>query len=389
MRGTSSRQLKEATMASRVYVDSPTTTPLPYGLLSVADDRGSGDAHWQQGVEYDSDNCTVTLATAAGYCIAPPGTNAIQTFTVTGVPTGGSYKLTYFGETTTAIPYNATAAQFQAALESTAQINPGDVSVSGNGPYVVTWQGNYASEPMPFPTVTNNLTGGASPNVSIQTTQAGLQNPKSLTYPAATIATDPFTVYLIRACAPVGDVDAQGRAMKMFNGSEQIGVEKGFWSQITKSGAGAVDITPGAGGTITPAIGLAMLEQYAAQHYGGRPTIHCSRGVGSLLGSHQSIERHGNQMETVLGAKVSAGGGYDPQTGPNGAGATSQQAWMFVTGEVSLWKGAAEVHGPTIRQSSVQQNQPVNEWIVMVERTYLTSPDCMIAAIKCAIDTVP
>ena len=42
--------------------------------------------------------------------------NEVQTITVTGSPTGGTYTLTFDGETTSAIPYNATATQVQTAL---------------------------------------------------------------------------------------------------------------------------------------------------------------------------------------------------------------------------------------------------------------------------------
>ncbi|HEY1466379.1 MAG TPA: hypothetical protein VGF11_04935, partial [Acidimicrobiales bacterium] len=59
------------------------------------------------------------------------GTNAQQTVTITGGPTGGTFTLTYAGQTTTAIPYNATAAVVQAALIALTNIGPNDVTVTG------------------------------------------------------------------------------------------------------------------------------------------------------------------------------------------------------------------------------------------------------------------
>lgn len=101
----------------------------------------------------------------------------VQTVTITGSPTGGTYTLTWSGQTTAAIPYNATAAQVKAALEALSNINVGDVAVSG-GPHpgtaiVVTFGGQYLSDDVAQMTATGSLTGGSSPAVAIATTTAG------------------------------------------------------------------------------------------------------------------------------------------------------------------------------------------------------------------------
>lgn len=59
-----------------------------------------------------------------------PGTNEQQTVKVTSA-TGGTFTLTYSGQTTAAIAYNATAAAVQTALEALSNIDPGDVLVAG------------------------------------------------------------------------------------------------------------------------------------------------------------------------------------------------------------------------------------------------------------------
>jgi flagellar hook-associated protein 2 len=45
-------------------------------------------------------------------------------------PDGGTFTLTYRGETTAGIAWNATAAEIQAALEALSTVNPGDITVS-------------------------------------------------------------------------------------------------------------------------------------------------------------------------------------------------------------------------------------------------------------------
>ncbi|MFE0207002.1 hypothetical protein [Streptomyces sp. NPDC058985] len=102
----------------------------------------------------------------------------VQTVTITGGPTGGTYTLTFSGQTTAGIPYNATAAQVKTALEALSNINVGDVAVSG-GPHPgtamsVTFGGQYLSDDVAQMTASAaSLTGGTSPAVNIATATAG------------------------------------------------------------------------------------------------------------------------------------------------------------------------------------------------------------------------
>ena len=71
------------------------------------------------------------------------GVNTIQTHaaavnevidvTLTGSPTGGTFTLTYSGQTTGTIAYNASAATVTSALEALSNIGVGDVSVTASG----------------------------------------------------------------------------------------------------------------------------------------------------------------------------------------------------------------------------------------------------------------
>lgn len=102
----------------------------------------------------------------------------VQTVTITGGPTGGTYTLTFDGATTAAIAYNATAAAVQTALEALSNINPGDVVCAG-GPHpgtavTVTFGGQYAGENVPQMTAASgSLTGGTTPTVTVTTTTGG------------------------------------------------------------------------------------------------------------------------------------------------------------------------------------------------------------------------
>lgn len=108
--------------------------------------------------------------------LAGPGTSEAQTITIAGVPTGGSFTLTYAGQTTGAIGFDATAVAVQAALEALGNLALGDVTVTGGplpaSPVTVTFDsalGNVA-----VMTATPSLTGGTTPTVTIATPSEGV-----------------------------------------------------------------------------------------------------------------------------------------------------------------------------------------------------------------------
>jgi hypothetical protein len=103
-----------------------------------------------------------------------------QTVTITGTPTGGTFTLSYDGQTTAGIAYNANAAAVQSALEALSNIGVGDVTVSGGAlpgtPVVVRFTG--ALERQDVDDMTANgagLTGGSSPAVAVVETQKGVE----------------------------------------------------------------------------------------------------------------------------------------------------------------------------------------------------------------------
>lgn len=102
----------------------------------------------------------------------PGATEEVQTITIDA--TGGTYTLTYAGQTTAAIDWDATAAEVKAALEALSNIGAGDVTVTGDagGPYTVTFGGSLGDTNVAEMTATDSLTGGAG-TVTIATTTGG------------------------------------------------------------------------------------------------------------------------------------------------------------------------------------------------------------------------
>lgn len=106
------------------------------------------------------------------------GTDEVQTITITGGPTGGTYTLTFNSQTTSAIAYNANAAAVQSALEALSNIAPGDITCGGGPhpgtPITVTFDGGaYDGTDVAQMTASGSFTGGTSPAIAVTTTTPG------------------------------------------------------------------------------------------------------------------------------------------------------------------------------------------------------------------------
>ena len=108
--------------------------------------------------------------------LATGGVSEVQSATITGAPTGGTFTLSYSGQTTSGIAFNAAGAAVQTALEALGTIGVGNVTVTGatGGPYTITFIGALAEQDVAQITGSGTgLTGGTSPNITTATTTAG------------------------------------------------------------------------------------------------------------------------------------------------------------------------------------------------------------------------
>ena len=170
--------------------------------IATVDVGTNGGTAWTMPGSVPSRSSTV-LVTSTSY-----STDAVQDITLTGSPTGGTFTLTFGGQTTSAIAYNASAASMQtgAAKLAPTSVGSGNATVSaapsGTG-WEVWFTGTLANSYQNA--ITGNgagLTGGTSSVVSVATISAGGDAGH------AAIVTD-----------PAGDVtrtytDAEGRTVR-------------------------------------------------------------------------------------------------------------------------------------------------------------------------------
>lgn len=112
------------------------------------------------------------------------GTSEVQTLTIGGSPTGGTFKLAFDGYTTAPITWtsvdNTLVAAIDAALEALPNIGTGGVTVaagtlsSGVGTVTITFAGNLAKLVVPPITVANNsLVDATPPTIAVVETTPG------------------------------------------------------------------------------------------------------------------------------------------------------------------------------------------------------------------------
>jgi hypothetical protein len=101
--------------------------------------------------------------------------NEIQTITITGAPTGGTFTLWYAGIMIGPIAYNATAAIVRDAVN--AVLGAGTVTGAGGAlpgtPVTLTFTGEAAGQAHVQMTTSHSLTGGASPAVAVTRSTPG------------------------------------------------------------------------------------------------------------------------------------------------------------------------------------------------------------------------
>lgn len=142
-----------------------------------------GPVSWSGDYEFYARLNALTTLLYAGLGIkavkSPGGTAEVTTLTGTGTISGGTFTITYSAQTTTALPFNATPAQVQSALEALSNIAPGDVTVTsptgtlvGGGVFTLTWGGALLGN-ITAPTADATSLTGSTPGITVATLTGG------------------------------------------------------------------------------------------------------------------------------------------------------------------------------------------------------------------------
>lgn len=178
----------------------------------------------------DSNSTPVELGNKGTACLdlevtAAAGTDEVQSLIVDA--TGGTFTLTYSGQTTAAIDFDATAAEIQAALEALSNIAVGDVTCAGGPvnttPVTITFGGTLDHRNVAA--ITSNagsLTGGAS-TATMATDTAGVDATLAVTVKTCKTADGTFRTVDSFTTVACTDLDAgPATQRKSFTGLDRF-----------------------------------------------------------------------------------------------------------------------------------------------------------------------
>lgn len=370
--------------------------PSRFGLVPWALTPPREDTRWVQGMAWRPERCTSVRSYDA---CASGDVSEVQTVTITGDPTGGTFTLTYAGQTTAGIAFDAVAATVQAALIALSNLALGDVTVSGGPgpatPYVVTFRagmGNVAQ----MTASGASLTGGTAPAVNVATTTPGynLFGPSYGVGPSGTVYYAPQVLRVEDICPVLNSdmSDDEARVRRQAEAVTSWTVARELWTgehsdlnpYDTPEATGQVNarLTGGAGvqeltGTHEPLHALGALEQAARGQLGSLGMdvwIHMPITLVPLM--RDGIVRDGTGLFTKTGARVIADAGY-PGTDPADA-AEAGALWMYATGPV-------EVRTTPVQVGSFV-DQRVNRVEITADRFYAATFDpCVLHGVAVAV----
>jgi hypothetical protein len=201
----------------------------------------------------------------------------------------------------------------------------------------------------------------------------------------------PFIVYSAIRCDTVGLVNWGEERVKKFLydqlvAGEQATVENIFSSQTFGqfpglSGNPAV-VNLGSAIGIVRAVG--MLESWLYGRYGRPGVIHAPMLAAPYFsGSHVTEEKSDGIWRTDTKTAVSFGNYAG--TGPTGQAAGAGNAWLYITGQVAIWRTPdSALFVPPMGQVI---NRTTNVITTVMEREYVLTFDCYVAAVEVTLAT--
>lgn len=245
----------------------------------------------------DTSNLCGGVATTAVITQGAPGGNEVQLILL-GSPTGGSYTLTWNGDTTTALNYDATADDVQAALNALADVSGDDGTFHVFG---VTFGGSLGGAPQVSISGKGTPTSG---DVTVTVTElqsgiAGTNAVQTITLPAGlTCGTWTFTLNSVTSPAiaynapATGTGSVQNALQAMSNiGSGNVSVSGSYSTSFTLTFGGSLSDQQIAAGTVDGG-GLCGFTPTITRVTKGQPAVPAVQAVqfGTYANSNGDVE---------------------------------------------------------------------------------------------------
>jgi len=211
---------------------------------------------------------------------------------------------------------------------------------------------------------------------------------KAVSGSVGTVTATPFVVYSSINCSPVGLANwGQERVQQLLYqqlvAGEQSTVERLF-SEST------FGLAPGLGGATPPAVnlgsaigivrGFGMLEEWLYARYGLPGVIHVPMLAASYVHGAYLVDQDSPTSPWRTAPRTVVSFGNYAGTGPTGQVPGSGTTWVYITGQTAVWRTSDnDLFVPPMGQII---NRTTNVMNIVMEREYVVSYDCYIAAVQ-------
>lgn len=348
-----------------LIVEAPPLSTPPYNLLAQLQVIDVADERFVSGVEWvaEPDAAGVTYNLSCGEGVA----NERQTLTVAGgPPTAGTFTLTFNGQATAPLAFNATAAQVRAALEALGTIGAGNVLVTG-GPFpggviTVEFQAGRGQAPQPAMTVADTFDAG---DVTVATTQQGAEGVAKPGVPNRnpTGAFSPFGVVAYDRCSTFGwqREEYEARARRALAAVASTLVEEEYWEGTlvpANEHLAMPHATTVGGAGMGRRKALAELVQGLADANAGTGVIHARPRLVQNWLQDNALEVRGNKLWTKGGHLVVQGAGYTG-TGPTDQAVAGDVEWAYATDNLVVLRGPVVVTPGSLNEATDRASNTV------------------------------
>lgn len=366
----------------------PEAPPSPYGLFTAATMLEDLRAPATAGIQYEVD-CSTDLIVWPGPCPIPTGEVLTRSVTVRleGRRTESGYTVTAFASEESGAVVELAVTVVSGTFTETAMVvtgTNGTAIYSGTEPasgtiQVVAGGTDTGQLPLTQSLDDGSIINGYIPVITFDVTvEVDPAPPKSHPPSRHTVTADAFTLVAVEECSLVGYsmTELQGFASRNLRENEQRWVERVVWEGAYGNSPSLTGCEPElpAGDTAVDVItAVSLAEEWYGRNLNGRGVLHGSNALAALAKSNELTDRYGVKYTTPLGHSWAFGDGYQ-RTGPPGSTTGDNEAWMFVTGPVTIRRTA--IRGSAGMQ--YRQNKPV----ITSERIYVVDWACGCAAIK-------
>lgn len=231
----------------------PAADPLVHRLLTNGDPllssflSGTGYTLGNVLNPFDPPPWYAGVAAFATAILTDTGNASNQVVTITMTATGGTWKITFQGQTTSTLQWNAQPATVQAALQALSTIGSGNVTVTGTAgsSYVLTFVSGLGTETLPNVSLTtSSLTGGTAAAV---VTTAGSGNNSDLNTPNSLGSIVPFMLSHLSSPNITVVNNLVGSTLTLMKDTDMLAQDN---LQIDLTGQAGVDISGGTAFTL-------------------------------------------------------------------------------------------------------------------------------------------